>query len=51
MSSCLRKIKRSMKPHYSCCGSPMLYKESHKVYICERCGKEKLAKNIKGGAE
>lgn len=41
MSNSLRKFRRKTKPHYTCCGRKMQYKESHRVYICEVCGKEK----------
>lgn len=37
----LRKIKRAIKPHYTCCGNKMKYKQSHDVYVCLLCGKEK----------
>lgn len=50
MSNPLRKIKRQMKPHYTCCGRKMQYKESHRIYICEICGKEKKVKE-EGGIE
>ena len=50
MSNALRKFKRKTKPHYTCCGRKMTYKESHRVYICEICGKEKKEKEV-GGIE
>lgn len=37
-----RKIKRAKLPkipHH--CGTPMLYKDSYKVWICQECGKVK----------
>ena len=39
-----RKIKRAKLPkipHH--CGTPMLYKDSYKVWICQECGKVKGA--------
>jgi hypothetical protein len=41
-----RKIKRAKlpkTPHH--CGTPMLYKDSYKVWICQKCGKVKGADN------
>lgn len=40
-----RKIKRAKLPkipHH--CGTPMLYKDSYKVWICQECGKVKKVK-------
>ena len=48
MSNCLRRLKRQMKPHYSCCGRKMTFKEWGGVYVCEVCGK---AKKVKAGVE
>ena len=51
MSNALRKFrKRQRKPQYICCKHKMAYKESHGVYICEICGREKKAKE-EGGIE
>ena len=39
-----RKIKRAKlpkTPHH--CGKPMLYKDSYKVWVCQKCGKMKGA--------
>lgn len=42
MSNYARKAKRNKMPKIPhCCGECMTYKESHGIYICEKCGKEK----------
>lgn len=44
MSNILRHIERQSKPHYSCCGQPMVYNFLKGGYVCKRCGKMKKKK-------
>lgn len=38
-----RKMDRAKMPKIPRhCGRPMLYKESYGVWICQKCGKEKV---------
>lgn len=37
----IQRAKLSKNPRH--CGAPMLYKESYKAWICQKCGKVKGA--------
>lgn len=49
MSNFLRRNKRRHLIKASCCGCKMDYKESHDIYICNVCGKQKIIRRKPNG--